>query len=95
MKKIKLKVSSRLMKKRNRRNGANRAKQCRFCAGPEQAHLIDYKNVHVLKAYMTERGKILSSRISGTCSFHQRGIAGAVKMSRTMALLPYCQPHFN
>ncbi len=95
MKKIKLKVSSRLMKKRSRRNGTNRPKQCRFCAGPEQAQLIDYKNVQLLKAYMTERGKILSSRISGTCSFHQRNVSGAIKMSRTMALLPYCQPHFN
>ncbi len=94
-KKVKLKISSRLLKKRNRRNASSRPKQCRFCAGPEQAHLIDYKNVHVLKAFLTERGKILSSRISGNCAFHQRDLAGAVKLSRTMALLPYCQPHFN
>lgn len=89
-KKLRLKVSSRLLKKKNRRSSTNQKKQCRFCANAEQALLINYKNSHILKHFLTERGKILPSRISGNCATHQRDMGDAIKCSRTMALLPYC-----
>ncbi|EKD48948.1 MAG: 30S ribosomal protein S18 [uncultured bacterium] len=88
-KKIKLKISARLVKKRTRRASAGGAKQCRFCGTPEQVSAIDYKNAGFLRAFLTERGKILPSRISGNCSLHQRSLSREVRKSRTMALLPY------
>ncbi|MFQ6069545.1 MAG: 30S ribosomal protein S18 [Candidatus Aminicenantales bacterium] len=66
-----------------------RKKYCRFC----QANVreIDYKNVDILKKYVPERGKISPRRITGTCSFHQRKLAAAVKRARIMALLPFVE----
>ena len=55
-KKIKLKISSRLMKKRSRRLGSGQRKVCRFCGGPEQEQGLDYKNAHFLRNFITERG---------------------------------------
>lgn len=88
-KKIKLKISSRLVKKRFRKNSFGTRKHCRFCGSPEQEMLLDYKNSILLKHFLTERGKILPSRISGVCSEHQRELSNAIKKARTMALLPY------
>lgn len=88
-KKLKLKISSRLLKKRSKRFSSSQKKHCRFCGGPEQEATLDYKNTNLLRNFLTERGKILPSRISGNCAFHQRALGTAVKMSRTMALLPY------
>jgi len=90
--KMKLKVSSRLLRKRARRSMTTK-KHCRFCGSREQRIALDYKNVPLLKGYLTERFKILPSRISGTCSLHQRELARAIKMSRTMALLPFASSH--
>lgn len=89
VKKIRLKVSSRLLKKKTRKNGATQGKRCRFTNNPELAKSIDYKNVDFLKNFLTERGKILPARISGNCSKYQRLIAGEIKKARIMALLPY------
>ncbi len=88
-KKIKLKISARLMKKRMRRNSTRAAKQCRFCGNPEHVQGIDYKNAGFLRGFLTERGKILPSRISGNCNLHQRQLSREVRKSRCMALLPY------
>ena len=88
-KKIKLKISARLVKKRTRRSSGGSAKQCRFCGKPEQTSAIDYKNAGFLRGFLTERGKILPSRISGNCNLHQRALAKEVRKSRCMALLPY------
>ncbi len=88
-KKIKLKISSRLLKKRFRKNSFGGRKHCRFCSSQEQEMLLDYKNSGLLKHFLTERGKILPSRISGVCAEHQRKLANAIKKSRVMALLPY------
>ena len=91
----KLKISSRLLKKKSRRKNAMAvAKQCRFCANKEQVPLIDYKNVSLLRSFLTERGKILPSRISGACNRHQRIVAHMIKKSRVMALIPYCAPQY-
>ena len=88
-KKIKLKISSRLLKKKSRRNSFGARKQCRFCGSAEQEMMLDYKNSGFLKHFLTERGKILPSRISGVCCSHQRTLSHLIKKARTMALLPY------
>ncbi len=66
-------------------------KFCRFTAeGVEQ---IDYKDIATLKSYITETGKIVPSRITGTRSFYQRQLSLAVKRARFLALLPYTDQH--
>lgn len=62
-------------------------KVCVFCG--ESAAPIDYKDVATLKKYISERGKILPRRITGTCAKHQRAVTTAVKRARHIALLPY------
>jgi len=66
---------------------APRRKVCRFCA--DQIPFVDYKQVPVLKNFTTERGKILSSRITGNCAKHQRQLTQAIKRARYLALLPF------
>lgn len=88
-KKIKLKISSRLTSKRSRRQQATTKKHCRFCGNPELIPTIDYKNATYLRGFLTERGKILPSRISGNCCKHQRHLSHEIRKARTMALLPY------
>lgn len=65
----------------------NRRKICRFCADTSLA--INYKDPKTLKYFVTERGKIIPRRISGTCAKHQRALTHAIKRARTIALLPY------
>ena len=91
-KKIKLKISTRLLKKRFRKSGFGGSKHCRFCGSAEQESLMDFKNAIFLRSFLTERGKILPSRISGNCSLHQRALSAKIKQSRIMALLPYMSP---
>ncbi len=62
-------------------------KSCRFCA--DKIEHIDYKDLERIGRYVTERGKMLPSRLTGTCAKHQRVLARAVKRARFMALLPY------
>lgn len=64
-------------------------KFCRFCQ--RNVREIDYKNVDILRKYMPERGKISPRRVTGTCAYHQRKLATAVKRARLMALLPYTE----
>jgi small subunit ribosomal protein S18 len=68
-----------------------RRKFCRFTA--EKIEQIDYKDLGILKAYITETGKIVPSRITGTKSHYQRQLATAVKRARYLALLPYTDQH--
>ncbi len=70
-----------------RRGGMRRKKFCQFCA--DKTKEIDYKDVETLKKYVTERGKILPKRITGTCAVHQREVTKAIKRARIVALLPY------
>lgn len=88
-KRVKLKLSARLLKKKTRKKSFSLAKHCRFCSSPEHEMQLDYKNANMLKGFLTERGKILPLRISGNCSYHQRALARAIKKARTMALVPY------
>ena len=62
-------------------------KACAFCK--ENASLIDYKDVPLLRKYISDRGKIRARRVTGNCTRHQRDIAMAVKNAREVALLPY------
>ena len=64
-----------------------RKRVCRFCTDPEM--VIDYKDVKVLRNFVTERGKIIPRRIFGTCATHQRQVCEAIKRARQIALLPY------
>ena len=70
-----------------RRGGMRRKKVCQFCA--DKTEVIDFKDVDKLKKYVTERGKILPKRVTGTCAVHQREVTKAVKRARIVALLPY------
>lgn len=94
-KKVKLKISARLFKKKQRRNGNAGPKNCRFCGSAEAIQQLDYKNAGFLKGFMTERGKILPSRISGVCCKHQRVLSSSIRKSRTMALLPYTAIYYH
>ncbi|AKL97393.1 30S ribosomal protein S18 [Endomicrobium proavitum] len=69
-----------------RKGGPIRRKVCRFCADKIE---IDYKNLSLLRAFITESGKILSGRATGTCAKHQRELDTAVKRARMLALLPF------
>lgn len=70
-----------------RRPFFRRRKVCMFCA--DKTIKIDYKNPKLLSRFVTERGKIVPSRITGICSRHQRGLAQAIKRARNIALLPF------
>ena len=63
-----------------------RKKFCKFCA---RTTTIDYKDVETLRRFVTERGKILPSRVTGNCAKHQRKLAVAIKRARSVALIPY------
>lgn len=71
----------------DKRRGMRRKKVCQFCA--DKTETIDFKEVDKLKKYVTDRGKILPKRITGTCAIHQREVTRAIKRARIVALLPY------
>ncbi|MFT5930916.1 MAG: small subunit ribosomal protein S18, partial [Oceanospirillaceae bacterium] len=68
-----------------------RRKYCRFTA--EGVVQIDYKDIEVLKGYVSETGKIVPSRITGTKARYQRQLSTAIKRARYVALLPYTDAH--
>lgn len=68
-----------------------RRRYCRFTA--EGVEEIDYKDIGTLRNYVSETGKIIPSRITGTRSYYQRQLAAAVKRARFLALLPYTDNH--
>ncbi|WP_072281250.1 30S ribosomal protein S18 [Rappaport israeli] len=68
-----------------------RRRGCRFTA--EGINEIDYKDLNTLRNYITEVGKIVPARITGTSAFYQRQLASAVKRARFLALLPYSDSH--
>ena len=67
-----------------------RKKCCQLCK--DGVTSIDYKDVNLLRKYMTERGKIKPRRVTGTCTQHQHDLAVAIKRAREMALVPYIVP---
>ena len=68
-------------------------KVCIFCK--EHIDWVDYKDVNLLRRFMSDRGKIRARRVSGNCSQHQRDVAVAIKTARELALLPYTQRSIN
>ena len=73
---------------RNNR-GRKRRKVCNFCV--DKIQQIDYKDTGKLRRYVSERGKILPRRTTGTCAAHQRQLTVAIKRARQIALLPYVE----
>jgi len=74
-------------RKNTKKRFYQRRKVCRFCA--DTTIEIDYKDSKNLRSFITERGKIIPRRITGTCAKHQRSLSTAIKQARTIALLPY------
>lgn len=74
-------------KERSFRARKPRRKVCSFCVDKVEA--IDYKDISTLRKYISERGKILPRRVTGTCAKHQRELTEAIKRARQIALLPY------
>jgi len=64
-----------------------RKRVCRFCV--KKIGYVDYKDTGVLRTYVTDRGKILSSKITGNCAKHQRILTRAIKRARDIGLLPF------
>lgn len=62
-------------------------KVCRFCKNADL--FLDYKDARALRPYITERGRIVPRRISGTCAKHQRVVAEAIKRARNLAIVPF------
>lgn len=67
--------------------GFGRRKQCRFCA--DQEYLLDYKDSQMMQSFVSEHGRIVPRRISGTCALHQRSMTQAVKRARNLALVGF------
>jgi small subunit ribosomal protein S18 len=74
-----------------RKKFAPRRKFCRFCADKDLP--LNYKRPDILREYITERGRIIARRITGTCAEHQRALAREIKRARQMALLFYTAGH--
>ena len=72
---------------RKKKRFFHRRKVCRFCA--DSSMVIDYKEPRTLRYFISERGKIIPRRITGTCAKHQRALTTAIKRARTIALLPF------
>jgi len=72
---------------KRRFRGRGRRKVCRFCA--DKTASLDYKWWEVLEGFISERGRIVPSRTTGTCAKHQRRLKAAIKRARNAALLPY------
>ena len=65
----------------------SRRKVCRFCQ--DKIDYIDFKNVNLLRNFVTDPGKVLSARTTGVCTYHQRDLIRAIKRARNIALLPF------
>lgn len=74
-------------RERRPRGRRPRRKVCQFCV--DKVEHIDYKDISRLRRALSERGKILPRRMTGTCAKHQRQLSGAIKRARVVALLPY------
>jgi len=68
-------------------------KYCKFCS--EGVVWIDYKNIERLEQYITDKGKIMSGKITGNCAKHQRQVATAIKVMRNLALMPYTATNYR
>jgi small subunit ribosomal protein S18 len=85
--KAKTKIRDKKMKRKKKKK-VSRAKVCRLTV--DRVVFIDYKDINLLKHYVTERGKIIPRRITGATAKHQRMLTEAIKLAREVALLPFC-----
>ncbi len=67
----------------------HRRKFCRFCA--DKIDFIDYKDTKTFRHFLTEKGKIIAARMTGTCAKHQRELTRAIKRARNIALVPFIE----
>jgi small subunit ribosomal protein S18 len=74
-------------KRRGGGGGGRRKRVCRFCA--DKSLRIDYKDPYSLRYFITDRGRVVPRRISGTCAKHQRRVSQAIKRARNVALMPF------
>ena len=83
------KQRSRPTRRRDKKGGpgSGRRKSCQYCR--DKVEFVDYKDINLLRKFVSDRGKIRSRRITGACRRHQSQIARAVKRARELALLPY------
>lgn len=80
-------MEEKVQKRENRNNRRMKKKVCLFCT--ERSAVIDYKQYHKLRRFLSERSKILPRRVTGTCAKHQRDLTKHIKRARYLALLPY------
>ena len=78
---------------KGRAGGSGRRKPCQFCK--DKVDQVDYKDIGMLRKFITDRGKIRTRRITGACRRHQNQIARADKRARELALLPYVGDHVS
>ena len=83
----KAKLKARAKRRKKKKKKSQRQKVCRLTV--DRVVYIDYKDVSLLKHYVTERGKIIPRRITGATAWHQRMLTRAIKRARQIALLPY------
>lgn len=88
--KIKLKINAKTLKKKVKKGLLSTGKRCRFCHDQRLKATIDYKNSSLLKCFLIDCGKILPARISGNCHSCQKKVCAEIKISRNMALIPFC-----
>ena len=79
--------TSRSAPRREKKKMFAKKKVCRFCA--DQHLRVSYRDIHILRGFITERGKIIPRRISGNCAVHQHLVTREIKRSRMLALLPF------
>ncbi|EKO14203.1 MULTISPECIES: 30S ribosomal protein S18 [Leptospira] len=82
-------VSTEMEGKPQRKQNKYKKKVCRFTADPELAKQINYKNIELLERFITNRGKIIPRRITGTSARYQRVLAREIRKARSIGLLPY------
>lgn len=70
-----------------KRRSFRRQKVCKFCV--DKVDHIDFKDVKRLRGFVSDRGKIVPRRISGNCAYHQRQLTAAIRLARSIALLPF------
>ena len=87
MSRISMKLKAKAKARKKKRKSMSRNKVCRLTV--DRVVYIDYKDVGMLKHYVTERGKIIPRRITGATARHQRMLTRAIKLARQIALLPY------
>lgn len=76
-----------------RKRSFGKRKVCRFCT--DKDYELNYKNPKTLSHFITERGKIIPRRITGTCAFHQRELTTQIKRARALAFIPFTATHAN